>query len=316
MRPVLLKSAGIVGLAGAIMAMVSSNALFVDPGGPDRSSRPAAEVAAPAQGVIMSASEATSEGDEIASLLPRLTPPETLPPVEDVQPETTASVIPAERAPAPPPSAAPSPRPEPVATTAPVAPAPSPAATPKPVVVVAVPAEAVPLPSSPAPPQGTLTAADQAIAVPPAAVTDQAERATTVSGLWPKDSLECPRDWVPAADAASAANPPAGCQTLASLVQPEAGDRLTLRKALPEEVLDLVALAPTIPIPGTNAGPDAEGEASAPPEEAKPEEKPKPVRANHRTSWPDEPPPNCGAGKHAYWHFTDRKAGTKEWYCR
>jgi hypothetical protein len=32
--------------------------------------------------------------------------------------------------------------------------------------------------------------------------------------------------------------------------------------------------------------------------------------------WPDEPPPNCGAGKRAKWHFVDRKAGTKEWYCR
>jgi len=40
------------------------------------------------------------------------------------------------------------------------------------------------------------------------------------------------------------------------------------------------------------------------------------VRVSRASSdWPAAPPPNCG-GKHAKWRFVDRKAGTKEWYCR
>jgi hypothetical protein len=28
------------------------------------------------------------------------------------------------------------------------------------------------------------------------------------------------------------------------------------------------------------------------------------------------PPPSCPAGQHAKWHYVDRKAGSREWYCR
>jgi hypothetical protein len=77
----------------------------------------------------------------------------------------------------------------------------------------------------------------------------------------------------------------------------------TLAAKLPPHVLELTALAPSIPVPDPNAKPQAA-------------EKPKRVRsAAHRADWPDEPPPDCGS-KHARWRFTDRKAGTKEWYCK
>jgi hypothetical protein len=297
MRPVLLKSAGIVGLAGAIMAVVSSNALLLDPGGPDRSARPASD--AP---TVIAASEPLVDDDEIASLLPRLSAPEALPPAEDVQPETTASVIPAEPAATWPPLAQP------------VPPSPAPVTTP----LVATEAEAIPPARElePAPVEQVVAAADAH--EPMSAVDKDARRPVaraeaakaTDPTLWSEDSVECPRDWVAAPDAEGA---PAACETLASLVT--TADPPTLRKALPEAVLDLVALAPTIPIPTAGDEPDAEAKVSAPPAEAKRDVKPKPVRANHRTSWPDEPPPNCN-GLHAYWRFTDRKAGTKEWYCR
>ena len=51
--------------------------------------------------------------------------------------------------------------------------------------------------------------------------------------------------------------------------------------------------------------------------EVVPEVKPAPVRTRNRnSSWPSGPPPKCTAGQHAKWRFTDRKADTKEWYCR
>ncbi len=149
MRPVLLKSAGIVGLAGAIMAVVSSNALFVDPGGPDRPSQHAAseDRSEPAPVVIVATTSAATDvaateitpaeiapaeiapagapswqnapteaapaeaetTKETVPLQTASTAAVVLPPAESVQPETTASVIPAEPMPArpvPPPQAA------------------------------------------------------------------------------------------------------------------------------------------------------------------------------------------------------------------
>jgi hypothetical protein len=52
---------------------------------------------------------------------------------------------------------------------------------------------------------------------------------------------------------------------------------------------------------------------------ARPEPPPNAIKtvatSTPRSSWPAEPPPNCGT-KHAYWRFTDYTTGTKEWHCK
>ncbi len=74
MRPVLLKSAGIVGLAGAIMAVVSANALFVDPGGPPRDSSPqivGPSIVTPAP-VVFAASPTVADAPEDTTAVPHV----------------------------------------------------------------------------------------------------------------------------------------------------------------------------------------------------------------------------------------------------
>ncbi len=341
MRPIILKSAGIVGLAGVIMAIVSSNALFVDPGGPPRASASqqgaAGSVATLGETIIVPASglspapaeqsDASLESvpptevaaRELAVVEPVTPEPVTEPvvaaplasgTVEPVARETTAVVIPA---PAPPPT---------LTVEDNSAPAEPPAI--ETASVSAAPADPAPVPLDPAPRDVVVRQPETTASVTPAAVT--AAAADTVSGppadqtadrpegaapedaeaLWPKDAVECPRDWVASLDDIAAE--PDGCETIASLVR--ADETPILRKTLPEAVLDLVALAPPIPVPGAK-------DASEDTAQAKPEEKPKPkpVKSARRSDWPAGPPPDCG-GKHAYWHFVDRKTHTKEWYCR
>lgn len=298
MRPVLLKSAGIVGLAGAIMAVVSSNALFVDPGGPPRGQQSAAEEqqAGPSL-TIVTVAPRTSDSVDPTGLAGVIVPPqgraETLtPPAPAQQPETTASVSPPE------PDAPPAP-PQPVATAAVDSDAPA-----------AVPAIA------PAAPEPAVAAAD-----PVSEPVDEVDQAGEVSvaaaskEAWPKDAVACPRDWV---DVSESDSPPSGvsCDTIAQIIQSESSTP-PLHKAFSEDVLDIVALAPTIPVASPNGDQpeaDAETQASAPPK-PEPRPKPTPVRASRRSDWPATPPPDCGS-KHAYWHFVDRKTGKKEWYCR
>ncbi len=299
MRPVLLKSAGIVGLAGAIMAVVSSNALFVDPGGPPRGPQSAAEEqqAEPSLTIVTVAPHASDSIDPAGPagvvVAPQGTAEILIPAAPTLQPETTASVGPAE------PDTPPAP-PQPVATAAAVAEAPAAA----PVI-------------APAAPEPAVAAADQL--GEPLDEVDQAGQASvaaTSEAAWPKDAVACPRDWVDVSDSDS---PPSGvsCDTIAQLIQSEDSAPPPLHKALSEDVLDIVALAPTIPIASPNGDQSetgAETQVSAPPKPA-PRPEPTPVRATRRSDWPAEPPPDCGS-KHAYWHFVDRKTGKKEWYCK
>jgi hypothetical protein len=154
-------------------------------------------------------------------------------------------------------------------------------------------------------------------ALPSGVQGDDADAATDAedSEAWSRDAVECPRDWV--AVEGEAGPRPAGCASLASLVtQSEPQALATLRKALPERVLDLTAMAPAIPVPASaKGGPDApEAVASAEPDPAPP-----PKRAakasNRSASWPAEPPPDCGS-KHARWHYVQGHSGKKEWYCK
>jgi hypothetical protein len=64
---------------------------------------------------------------------------------------------------------------------------------------------------------------------------------------------------------------------------------------------EALAMVPRVPLPRPDAVPEI-----------------KPARRVSRVSSGSAlgPPPDCPAGKRAKWHYTDRKAGTREWYCR
>jgi hypothetical protein len=124
---------------------------------------------------------------------------------------------------------------------------------------------------------------------------------------WAEEALVCPRDWLEMTGTVSADEVPDGCGPKFVLVAPvpsaatEAPEEPsldeTLESAAATHALKLSGFVARLPLPR----PD-----------------PPPVRRvsrNHSADWPASPPPNCGA-KHAYWRFVDRKAGTKEWYCR
>jgi hypothetical protein len=119
------------------------------------------------------------------------------------------------------------------------------------------------------------------------------------ASIWPEDAATCPRDWV----AGDAAEPAAAtdCVRMIELIASIASDQSALEEAAAMRAESLAALAPRIP----SARPDVLPVV-------------KPVRLSRRSSssWPAAPPPSCGAGRHAKWRFVDRKAGTKEWYCR
>jgi hypothetical protein len=96
---------------------------------------------------------------------------------------------------------------------------------------------------------------------------------------------------------ATAADCAATTELIASVAD---GDQSAIKEAAADLAESLAMLAPRIP--------------SARPDVVPTIRKVRVARAS--SSWPDASPPNCGAGKHAKWRFTDRKAGTKEWYCR
>ena len=341
MRPILLKSAGLVGLAGVIMATVSGNVLFGDPGGPPRVQRatPAASASQSTAALVSIANAGTvvaPEDDTWIAVPPKL--------AEADPPRTTGSAAPPEFMTA---QAAPKPRPSPAMLPVPVEPPPAPPIA----SVEAEPVQAAPTAYVEAQPgQAPLTTAAAvapAIAEVPSAAPTRAPTVATASRasqppapvdrsegelLWPKEATECPRDWVAVSATRSQRRSTVECQTIASLVKnvPVMRSSGSLEKALPERVLDMKAMAPAIPVPPTAAGnpPNATEEppAAQPDQQVQsghqaknsapdPAPAPKPTRARASADWPDDPPPDCGGG-HAYWHFVDRKTHTKEWYCR
>jgi hypothetical protein len=137
-------------------------------------------------------------------------------------------------------------------------------------------------------------------AVPEPKVVETVESADPI---WNADA--CPRDWVAAYDTKTSSGSPPDCSPTADLVAAVAEDNQSeLAKAAVQEAEILAALPP---IPRARPEPPADFKPSNP--------------HGKRTTrlsmdWPDEPPPNCGAGKRAKWRFTDRRSGAKEWYCR
>jgi hypothetical protein len=124
--------------------------------------------------------------------------------------------------------------------------------------------------------------------------------------LWDDEAVECPRSWLEVSEDGGGA--PADCEAKLVLVVPaeteetETGGDVTLDEALESaaasHALELAGFVARVPIPRPDNPPPVRR-----------------IRTGHRADWPAEPPPDCG-NLHARWRFVDRKAGTKEWYCR
>jgi hypothetical protein len=284
-RPILLRSAGVVGLTAAILGVISSGALFA---GPD--SRPAAQVSgvkeadAQTPGARVQPPAPTAMGGAVnftpaAGVFTRDT--------SDQAPSVTvASIAPAPQArsatPASPPPAANNPAGQVAAIPA------SP-----PAVAASEPATS---PEAPAPSAG---GANLDLATAPASESEREADAESES-LWSDDAVECPRDWV--AESGNAAgsdcrDPGAEPTTLAAVESDQSAlDEAAVERASEEAGLQFAARLPM----------------------ARPDYKPPaPPRRKNVTkagaSRPAGPPPKCGSKKRAKWRFVNK---TPTWYCK
>jgi hypothetical protein len=298
-KPLLIRSAGIVGIAGTIMVVVSSSAWMAEP-------RRAQETAAPPEAAAKSIETAASPSAEGAALVAVAEP--SVEPIS-LTPEPVASapevVDPGEVQPAFPPSPA-----EPDTTAA----LPSAARSAEPSQATVQPDTAAPIVAPPpeASPPVTqsevagIAAEPQALALvlpQPADVATAepapAEGASESSSLPAAPAVECPRDWIGNDGAATTSGSSQGCRELAALLtEAQSDDQAALESAASERAEELAALLPRIPQP-------------------RPEPPARPIRRTGSVdlSWPDEPPPNCGS-KRARWRFTDAERTQKEWFCR
>jgi hypothetical protein len=324
-RPLLLRSAGIVGIAGTIMMVVSSGAWMPEPRGALRTSVvptiveeqavQAALVPNDVGAALLSEPEPPPElaSDEQADTLPAAAE-EKAAASPDV--ETAAAIAEGDADPAAVPAVeADSPNPLSDAPSATAA-----EETPIRVQTVLLPVEGEPDPIqvfTPPPDRATARVEEDApiqVASLPAvevvtapeniqdilAVTESEEPADPL--VWPEDAVECPRGWL-GSDAGS--GDPA-CPAITANLEETSPAAEELDRAVAEHAEEVAALMPRVP-------------------RARPEPPPQPVRQQARStrrasaspdvSWPDAPPPNCGS-KHAYWRFVDEARTQKEWYCK
>jgi hypothetical protein len=110
---------------------------------------------------------------------------------------------------------------------------------------------------------------------------------------------------MPAGEGSNGNDSGTDCMATAALISPVSTDeQLTLEEAASAHA-EMLAALPRVPLPRPEPPPDFE---PSNPHATR-------VSSNRNSSWPDEPPPAC-PGQHAKWRFVDRKAGTKEWYCK
>jgi hypothetical protein len=158
-----------------------------------------------------------------------------------------------------------------------------------------------------------------------AGTTSPAATSTSQPGeetfVWPEAAVNCPRTWIddPGSGATEVAD---ACHEYAALPQ-----------GAPSPELEAAAEAEAPGAAGVLSSETASGDASVQPPGgelarlpiARPANPPKaltkaaadrPVRTRRgSSSWPSDPPPNCGS-KRARWRYTDRKKGTKVWFCK
>ena len=325
LQPILLRSAGVVGLVATIMAVVSSDAFHFggEPAALEAEGALAVTVdravyepmAAPvAEGEIFAESQ-TPGVAEIPDLrtdappAPAATDPETTAsvdtPAETVVPDaegpTLAPAVADLRTTVPEQAVLP-------AAAAPVASAEAPVGGPMqpPEAAAPRPEAAATPPAEPAPIQVSASTASKEIKlaslqpVPAPAIDDGA----TERFEWPTGAEECVRDWIHAERDGDAGS--TNCTTTDVLIASvEENEQPALQEAATEHAEMLASLAR---LPRPRPDPPADFKPSNPHATR--------VSSNRNSSWPPEPPPNCAAGQHAKWRFVDRRAGTKEWYCK
>jgi hypothetical protein len=292
-RPLLIRSAGVVGIAGIIIGVISSGALVGEETAVESTAvdLTAAEPAAPAGQTTLSAGE-VGPGISIFAA----------PAASGALPGFARHVGAAQVAEA-----------EPAAESAPPQAA-------SPIAVASLPANAEPS-------SGAAEAAIEAatvieapevapVAIPlaePATVAaaqepalpiveelaaiDEAQGDADIETAWTDDAVACPRDWVAPEGADARAPSPAGCRALAALLPGEAStaEQAALSEAAAEHAETLALLEPRLPI----RRPDP------------------PPRARYRSAPGGAlpAPPDCGS-KHAYWRYIDRKLKIREWHCK
>ena len=278
LQPVLIRSAGVIGLAVTIMGVVVSDARRF--GGDvalvnrsDRAEYPASGEAPPAPPVATTGAMVDELHAEAAQPVQaskdRL--PEAVPEANVVEPPMPVAVVPVDDL-------------QREAQAAPTGFA-------APVNTASVSASAGMLAGTPP------GAAETVAAVFASTPVGAAEPAAANPSIW-LEGASCPRDWVAAGTSAGAA----GCAAPAELVAAleEGAAQPALKEAVIAHAESLALLAPRIPAPRPGAVTPA-----------------KPSRVTRASSGRRlGPPPNCGAGHHAKWYFVDRKAGTKKWHCR
>jgi hypothetical protein len=263
--PVLLRSAGAVGLAATIVALVSSRVLF---GSDDSPAEP--------EPVVLAASEASRPPSPPSTAFNVNAPlatgyfaPSTTQSLSGEEPAVAAVQTPAPAAP------------EPIAGPAPAPAAPEPIAGP------------APAPVEPAAPAG-----GEAASRPGARIEAAMDVAATVEE--PAPAPEEPSAEAVAPQAAPPSPPHSIDSTLAMIQPPDSESQAALEEAAARQLEELGLAVARIPLPRPDPPPQVRST---------------PRRTVRNSDWPAEPPPNCGT-KHAYWRFVDRKAGTKEWYCK
>lgn len=279
LRPVLLQSAGAIGLAATIMVVIAGTAQLGDRDEAAEKPAVAATIdkpdAAPAKLVaaFAPAEAADDPGPRIVGSLPA---PKAAPAADEVVAKPAAS-------------------------------------SQNPVL-----AKAAPQPVNAPAPASTLAAAaaDALIAGSAHAVTEEAP-AVQASAFWPKEAADCPRDWnsgsglrplgaecgktatpstsdVAMRAAAEQATAPEAKQATAPASKPAAKVAAVAPKARPAEASTTKKIEPKA--------------------EAKTETKEAPAKkASKSAQRPSDPPPNCGAGKRARWKFIE---GEPTWYCK
>jgi hypothetical protein len=152
-------------------------------------------------------------------------------------------------------------------------------------------------PASPAPAVPDRVVAS--VAPPASTPVDRAPQPQEESFDWPEAAVKCPRTWIAGRDSAASGDTGLACHEFGTLPETTATPDLeaAAEAAAPVEVARLPLARPANPPKIAAASKTRSGRATR-------------VRGGGLG-----PPPNCGS-KRARWRYTDRKQGTRAWFCK
>jgi hypothetical protein len=260
LQPVLLQSAGAVGLAATIMVVIAGTAQLGDrQAAPERLALAGTvhKPAATPETVVAAASPADA--------------------ADDPGPRIVGSI--------------------PAAAPAPVAASPEPAPVPDP--LVAKPAPRV-IEQARTPASTPAAAAAGALVAGSAQAPTAETPAVQASAFWPKQAVDCPRDWKPGGGLR-----PLGAGECGEVATAPSTSEVAMRPAAEEPSAPAAKAAPTV---APKSRP-----AEAPAAKKTETKKASATKSTKTAQRPSDPAPNCGAGKRARWKFVE---GEPTWYCK